>query len=105
MQIIFSMKVKIFTLKYPNRAENPTDLAETLKIVGPRGVHGARFFQLQAPLTLGGVRVPPSAKGSGEQDCRGKLRAEALLKPGLHTYCIKIQSYELLYLSNQNNEY
>ena len=37
--------------------------AETLKIVGPRGVHGARFFQLQGPLALSGLRLPPSTKG------------------------------------------
>ena len=49
--------------------ENLTDLAVNLKIVGPCGARGACFFQLQGPLTLGGVGVPPSTKGSGEQDC------------------------------------
>ena len=45
--------------------ENLTNLAATLKIVGTRWVHGARFFQLQGPLALGGVRLPTSTKGSG----------------------------------------
>ena len=58
-----------FTFKDPNLAENLTNLAETLKIVGPRWVHRDRFFQLQGPLTLSGARAPPSVKGSGGQDC------------------------------------
>ena len=51
------------------------------KIVGSRGLHGACFFQLQGPLTLGDVRVPPSAKGIGEQDCRGKVKGRGLVEP------------------------
>ena len=54
--------------------------AETQKIVGPCGVHGAPFFQLQGPLALGGARVPPSAKWSGGQDCRGKVKGRGLVE-------------------------
>ena len=39
------------------------------------------FFRLQGPLALGGVRVPPSTKGSGEQDCRGKVEGRGLVEP------------------------
>ena len=59
------------------------NLAETLKIVGPRGVHGARFFQLQGPLALDSIMVPPSTKGSGEQDCLGKVEDRGLVEPCL----------------------
>ena len=62
-------------------SELPAPLAETLKIVGPHGVCGACFFQLQGPLALCGVRVPPSTKGSCEQDCWGKVGGRALLNP------------------------
>ena len=48
-------------------------MAKTLKIVGPRGFQRAGFFPLQGPLTLCGVRAPPSVKGSGGPDCRGKV--------------------------------
>ena len=54
--------------------------AETLEIVGSRGVHGARFFQLQGPLALGGARVPSSAKWSGGQDCRGKVEGRGFVE-------------------------
>ena len=59
--------------------ENLTNLAETLKIVGPRGVHGAHFFQIKGPLALDGVSVPPSAKGVVSRNVEGMSRPEALL--------------------------
>ena len=68
MQIIFSRLFQIFTFKDPNFEENLTNFEETLKIVGPRGDHGARFFQLQGPLALGGARALLSAKWSGGKD-------------------------------------
>ena len=67
--MIFSMLFLIFTFKDQNLAENLTNLTDTPKIVGLRRVHGARFLQLQGPLTLGGTRATPSVKGSGGQDC------------------------------------
>ena len=33
------------------------------------------------PLTLGGVRVPPSANGSSEHDCQGKINVRGLVEP------------------------
>ena len=51
-----------------------TNLADSLKIDGPCGVHGACFSKLKGPLALGGVRVPPSTKVRGEHDCRGKVK-------------------------------
>ena len=80
MQIIFDRLFLIFTFKDPNLSENLINLAETLNIVGPRGVHRARFFQLQGPLTLGGARAPPSVKGSGGQDCQGKVEGRGLVE-------------------------
>ena len=56
----------------------------TLKIVGPRGVYGFRFYQLQGPLALGGVRVLPSTKGSVSRIVEGKSRAKALLNPAVY---------------------
>ena len=46
----------------------------------PQGSWGS-LFQLQGPLALGGVRVPPSTNGSGEQDCRGKVKGRGFVKP------------------------
>ena len=67
--MIFSMLFLIFTFKVPNLAGHLANLAETSKIVGPRGAHGARFFQLQGPLVLGHLVTWPSAKGNGGQNC------------------------------------
>ena len=70
MQMIFYMLFQIFAFKeFFFLNENWTSLSETMKIVEPRGVHGACFFQLQGPLALGGARVPPSSKLSGGQNC------------------------------------
>ena len=66
---MFFSSSQIFTFKDSKLTENLTNFADTPKIVGPRRVHGACFFQLQGPLTLGGARVTPSVKGSGGQDC------------------------------------
>ena len=88
MQIIISMLFKFFTFKDPYLAENLTNLADTPKIVGLCRVHGARFFQLQGPLTLGGTRATPSVKGSGGQDCWGKVEGQGLVEPCLQvTLC------------------
>ena len=70
----------ILRIERKTLAENLTNLAETLKIVGPRGVHGAPLFQLQGPLALGGARAPPSATWSGGQDCRGKVKCQGLVE-------------------------
>ena len=67
--MIFFVLFLIFTFKDKNVADNLTNLAETLKIGGPRGVHGACFFQLQGPFALGCARAPPSANWIGGQDC------------------------------------
>ena len=56
--MIFALQFQIFTFKDPNLAECLTNLAETLKIVGPCRFHRACFFQFQGPLTLGGARAP-----------------------------------------------
>ena len=65
---------------------NLTNLAETLKIVGPRRVYGACFFQFQGPLAIGGARVPSSTKGSGEQDCQGKGEGRGLVEPWFEAF-------------------
>ena len=36
----------VFTFKYKNLAEKPTNLAENLKNIGSRGFDGVYFFQL-----------------------------------------------------------
>ena len=61
--------LKIFTLKDLNLVENLADLAETPIRVEPRGVHEARFIQLQVPLVLGHLVTWPSAEGSGAHNC------------------------------------
>ena len=69
-RLFFSMSFLIFTFKDKNLEENLTNLAETLKIVGPHGVHRACFFQLYGP----------SAKSSGGQDCQGKIKGQGLVE-------------------------
>ena len=39
------------------------------------------FYNCRGPLTLGGTRATPSAKGSGGQDCRGKVEGWGLVEP------------------------
>ena len=63
--MIISILFKIFSFEVSNLAENLTNLAVTIKLVGTCLVHGARFFQLQGSLALGGARAPASVKWSG----------------------------------------
>ena len=78
--MIFAMQFQIFTFKDPNLAEYLTNFAATLKIVGPRRFQRACFFQFQGPLTFGGARAPPSVKGSGGQDCQGRVEGRGLVE-------------------------
>ena len=76
MQMIFSLWILIVTFKDP---QNLKSLAETLKIVGPCGIPGARFVQLQGPLTLASVRGHQVPRGVVSRIAEGKSRAKALL--------------------------
>ena len=58
----------VFIFNDHNLAENLTNFAENLKIVEPREVHGARFFQLQG------------LQESGGQDCQGKVKGQGLVE-------------------------
>ena len=57
--------LQIFTFKDLNLAENLTNVADTLKKVGSRRIHGTYFSNSRDPLGI----------------VKGKSRAKALLKP------------------------
>ena len=106
-----SMLLLIFTFKDTSLAQNLISSADTQNNVGPGRVHGACFFQLQGPLTLGGARAtldegltqdfsptdphPPIRPGNGLGQhqvsrgvvvgiVKGKSRVEAFLYPDVH---------------------
>ena len=81
MQMIFSMLFLIFTFKDKNLAENLTNLTDTPKIIGLCRFMGLAFCNCRGPLTLGGTRATPSVKGSGGQDCQGKVEGRGLVEP------------------------
>ena len=66
-----------------NLAENLTNLAEILNIVGPCWIHEACFFQLHGPLALGGLGRHQVPSGVVVRIVKGKSRAKALLNTGL----------------------
>ena len=92
MQMVFSMLFLIFTFKDQNLAKNLTNLMDTPNIVGLCRVHGTCFFcNCRGPLTLGWARATPSVKGSGGQDCWGKVEGQNLVEP---CFIWSLQSYE-----------
>ena len=78
--MIFSMSFLIFTFKYPNLAENLTNLAE---IVGPRGVYVVAFSNSKDPWSLVGPGRHQVSNGVVVRIFEGKSRVEALLNTDL----------------------
>ena len=62
----------------------------------------ACFFQLQGPLALAGPRALPSVKWSGGQDCRGKVKSEALLSTAKETVQIMLSEFVIQKTGCQN---
>ena len=61
-------------------AENPTYFVDFPNKVWLCRFLGASFFHSRAPLALGESRATPSVKGSGGQDCRGKVEGQGLVE-------------------------
>ena len=92
IKMILYILFQIITFKGPNLAENLPSLAETPKIVGPRRVHEAPFFQLQRLFVLGQLVTWSSAKGSDGQNYRGKIEGRSLLNTACHRHLIILKT-------------
>ena len=75
MQMIFSMLYLIWLIW--QKIYKTLQILQ--KLVNSAGLMGLPFFNCRGPLTLGGTRAKPSVKGSGGQDCRGKVEGRGLV--------------------------
>ena len=104
MLIIFSMLFFRFTFKDPNLAEHPTNLLETLKIVGPHRVYGPAFSNSRDPWHLLAPGHYQVSIGVVVRIVGGKSRFEALLNTVKDTVQVMLSELVIKKTGCQNVE-